>query len=204
MDRDALWYHIDTQRAAAADILAGLTEEHWGRPSLCDGWTVRDVAVHLAWQDVKVREVLVPLLRARFDTDVMIRDTAIRSPITHDQIVAKLRGFAGRRIKPPFVADTEPLIDVLVHTQDVCVPLSIEHVPSAEPVIVALDRTVKLNEGRMALGPPVRGVRLVATDADWQHGSGKVIEGPLIWLLLTVAGRRAAHAHLSGEVSALS
>ena len=34
------------ERLAFADFLAGLTPEQWAAPSLCAGWTVRDVAAH--------------------------------------------------------------------------------------------------------------------------------------------------------------
>ena len=204
VDIDTIWGWTDSQRDALADNLSGLTEEQWTTPSLCAGWTVRDVAAHLAWQDVTLPQVLGPMLRARFNSDVLIRDTAKRSPLTHDEIVAKLRSFHGRRVKPPFVSDTEPLIDILVHTQDICVPLGIEHAPPVDAAIAAIKRTTQLNEGRMRLRAPLRDVRLVATDADWAMGAGRPVEGPLRFLLLAVAGREAAYSRLSGDVAALA
>jgi uncharacterized protein (TIGR03083 family) len=64
MDKDAVWAAIDSQRLRTADLLEGLSEEQWRHPSLCDGWTVRDVAAHLsprrsrpAPQQVKVKEL---------------------------------------------------------------------------------------------------------------------------------------------------
>ncbi|MFT8180273.1 maleylpyruvate isomerase N-terminal domain-containing protein, partial [Mycobacteroides chelonae] len=47
MDTDVMWAHIDAGRSGVADMLSSLTPEQWSVPSLCDGWTVRDVAVHL-------------------------------------------------------------------------------------------------------------------------------------------------------------
>ena len=35
-----------------AGLLADLSEREWRRPSLCDGWTVRDVAAHLTLQQL--------------------------------------------------------------------------------------------------------------------------------------------------------
>lgn len=35
------------QQRRLVDTLAGLTDEQWNQPSRCDGWTARDVAMHL-------------------------------------------------------------------------------------------------------------------------------------------------------------
>jgi len=41
-------------------------------------------------------------------------------------------------------------------------------------------------------------VRLRATDIDWEHGSGPEVTGPGEALLMTMTGRPAAVADLSG------
>jgi uncharacterized protein (TIGR03083 family) len=35
------------ERATLAELLSGLDEAAWERPTVCPGWSVRDVAVHL-------------------------------------------------------------------------------------------------------------------------------------------------------------
>jgi mycothiol maleylpyruvate isomerase-like protein len=40
---DSPWPTIHEERGALANDLAGLTEEQWGLPSLCPGWTVHQV-----------------------------------------------------------------------------------------------------------------------------------------------------------------
>jgi hypothetical protein len=45
----------------------------------------------------------------------------------------------------------------------------------------------------------IDGLMLKATDTDWSHGSGPVVEGPMLSLLLAMTGRRAALADLSGD-----
>ena len=201
MDKDTLWHHIDTERDAVATVLEGLDSKQWATPSLCESWTVGHVAAHLAWQDVRPHQAVLPLIRARFDRNAMIHQTAVRSPLTQHQIVTKLRSFNGRRVRPPFVSDIEPLIDVLVHTQDICLPLGLEHAPPADAVITAIGRIAELNEGRMRLGPSLTGIHLVATDTEWQIGNGQhTVRGPLKHLLLAVAGRRHAQRYLSGDL----
>jgi hypothetical protein len=44
----------------------------------------------------------------------------------------------------------------------------------------------------------VAGLTLRATDADWSHGSGPIVEGPAMSLLLATAGRTAAFDDLAG------
>ena len=40
------------ERDALLQLLAGLSEEEWGRSSVCPGWSVKDVALHLLGDDV--------------------------------------------------------------------------------------------------------------------------------------------------------
>ena len=63
MSFDALWAAIDTQRLYTADLLDGLTPAEWDAPSLCDGWTVRDVAAHLTLQQLTLGSALTAALR---------------------------------------------------------------------------------------------------------------------------------------------
>jgi hypothetical protein len=44
MNDDEVWAAIDLQRRRTADLLEQLSDEEWRQPSLCRGWTVRDVA----------------------------------------------------------------------------------------------------------------------------------------------------------------
>jgi hypothetical protein len=43
------------------------------------------------------------------------------------------------------------------------------------------------------------GLTLRATDADWSAGSGPVVSGPALSLVLAITGRPAALADLSGD-----
>src|SRR5215213_2134313 len=41
------WNAIRTERASLVDALAGLSDDAWQQPSLCVGWSVREVVAHL-------------------------------------------------------------------------------------------------------------------------------------------------------------
>lgn len=193
MDTDTVWRHVDAERAWLADLLESLPEESWRHPSACPGWTVRDVGAHLAQAQTRVRDLLGPAVRAGFRYDVLVRDSAVRSPLTHAEIVATIRGFLGSQRRVAFITDLEPLIDVLVHNQDVARPLGIDHPMPAEAAAAAADRVLATPWPLRRWSPP-RDIRLVATDVDWAYGSGVEDRRPMGEHLLTLTGRTARRA----------
>src|SRR3954452_10571432 len=196
MDSDTMWRHIDTERSTLADRLGSLPPPMWEQPSLCEGWSVRDVGAHLAFAQARLREVAWPAVRTGLRYNAMIRYAAVHSPLTHEQIVATLRGFVGSRRRTPFVTEMEPLLDVLVHCQDICLPLGIEHPMPVDAAVAAADRVLSLR-GPMRLWHPPSGVRLVATDADWAYGKGPEQQAPIQSHLLTLTGRQPASSSAS-------
>ncbi len=188
MDSDTVWRHIDAERSWMADLLESLPNDAWQHPSLCAQWTVRDVAAHLTFAHTRVRDLLWPAARAGFRYDALIRDTALRSPLTHEEIVNALRRFVGSRRRVAFITDLEPLIDILVHTQDICRPLGIDHPMPPEAAAAAANRVLSTPRPIRRWTAP-QGVRLVATDIDWVHGTGPEQRAPMQVHLLTLTGR---------------
>ena len=189
MDRDTVWQHIDNERAWLADLLQSLPQKAWQQPSLCEGWTVRDVGAHLTFAHARVRDLLWPAVRAGFRYDAIVKDTALRSPLTHEEIVATLRGFVGSRRRVAFISDLEPLIDILVHIQDICRPLGIDRPMPPDAAAAAADRVLSTPRP-IRLWKPPQGVRMIATDVDWAYGTGDEIRQPMQYHLLTLTGRR--------------
>ena len=193
MDRDTVWQHIDAERAWLADLLESLPDDAWQHPTPCTDWTVRDVAAHLTFAHTRVRDLLGPAVRAGFRYDAMVRDTALRSPLSHEEIVSTLRGFVGSRRRVAFITDAEPLIDILVHTQDICRPLGIDHPMPPDAAAAAADRVLTAPRPIRRWTAP-RDVRLVATDRDWTFGTGREVEAPMQVHLLTLTGRPTSPA----------
>jgi uncharacterized protein (TIGR03083 family) len=203
MDSDELWTTIDAQRTSLADLLAGLTPEEWERPSWCAGWRVRDVAAHLTLSQATLAVALPAFLRARGSFDRMVHDSAVaRATAPPDELVEAIRAMVGSRRRAPVVTEVEPLLDVLVHGQDIARPLRRER-----PVPPAAAATAATRAWRM--GWPfwarrrLRGTTLVATDSDWRVGSGLPVCGTTGDLLLLVTGRRQVLPQLSGPGVAL-
>jgi uncharacterized protein (TIGR03083 family) len=190
MDSRAVWQHIDHERSWIADFLESLPRVSWEQHSLCQGWSVRDVGAHLTFSHARLRDVAWPAARTGLRYNAMIKYSALHSPLTHAEIVAKLRGFVGSRRKAPFVTELEPLLDILVHTQDICLPLGVDHPMPVDAAVAVADRVLCLR-GPMRLWKPPRGLRLVATDADWAYGDGPVVQAPMQSHVLTITGRQA-------------
>ena len=188
MDIDTIWQHIDGERAWMADTLEGLSAEQWEQPSLCEGWTVRDVGAHIAMAQARMGELLGPMLRQGFRYDAIIKYAAVRSPRSHEEIVATIRGFLGSRRKAPMITDLEPLIDILVHNQDIAVPLGVEHRMPPVAAAAAADRVLS-TPWPLRRWKASDGIRLVATDTDWSWGSGQVVESTMQEHLLLLTGR---------------
>jgi hypothetical protein len=76
--------------------------------------------------------------------------------------------------------------------------LGIRHDYSTESVTQVADFYKSSN---LIIGAKRRidGVRLVATDTEWSHGSGPEVSGPIVALLLAMTGRKAALGDLSGD-----
>ena len=78
MDKSSSWTVIDHQRTVLADLLDDLAPQEWNTPSLCAGWTVRDVAAHLSMAaTARTSEVAGYVVRARGNFDRMIHDSAV-------------------------------------------------------------------------------------------------------------------------------
>jgi uncharacterized protein (TIGR03083 family) len=196
MDRNQVWDHTVEQRYALAGILRTLTPEQWETPSLCAGWRVRDVAAHVIGSPQATWRAtlgMLPSLRHGYN-GMILRDGLRRGRSAPEEILEQFGQFAGMRRAPAVTTHVEPLLDVLVHTQDIVRPLGIEHPMPPEAAAVAADRARLL---RMA-GRRVRALRLVATDTDWARGDGEVVEGPMEELLILCSGRQPRWDRLTG------
>jgi len=186
------------ERVEFASFLEGLTPEQWARPTLCDKWRVREVAIHtVSYDELSTAGLVRRFLKGRLSTDrinaVGVADYADRTP---EQIVAMIRanfephgltgGFGGR------IA----LTDGMIHQQDIRRSLGMPRTIDPERLHTALDfaRFAPTIRGAWR----ARGIRLRATDIDWAYGNGPEVRGSGEALLMAMAGRRAALDDLDG------
>jgi uncharacterized protein (TIGR03083 family) len=196
---------VDAQRAAAADLLDSLSPEEWRRPSLCDRWTVREVAAHLTLQQqgpAATFAQLPTMLRARGDLNRALHDMAVARARALDDaaLAAAVRASIGGR-RPNFgVTAYETLTDILVHTQDIAIPLGRAVAMPVEPAAAAATRMWTMHWPRpFPIKATLRHFTLAATDTTWTAGDGLPVRGPMSALLLLTCGRLVALDQLAGE-----
>lgn len=190
MNVDQIWAVIDAQRADLADVLEGLSPEQWTAPSLCEGWQVRDVAAHLTHSHMNPVRAAFEAVKSGFRFDPMIRRIALEDRRSQAQIVAALRGMVGSRRKVPMTTDRDPLMDVLIHGQDITVPLGIDRPMPAEAAVEVANHLWRMTFP-MKPAEQLTGLRLVADDADFAVGEGRELRAPIRDIVMILAGRAA-------------
>lgn len=115
-----------------------------------------------------------------------------------DEIVALHRRLETSRRRPPGTTAVEPLIDVLVHTQDIARPLG-RPTPIDPGLAAACAERVWARPFPYRARERLAGVRLMATDTDWRAGEAQEVRGSTEDLLLLMTGRRSVIPALSAE-----
>ena len=125
MNDDELWAAIDAQRLRTVTLLEDLTPLEWDRPSLCDGWRVRDVAAHLTLQQMTLGDGLKAMIRHPGGVNHLIHTAAVREANRRppEELIADIGRMVGSRRHNFGLTARETLIDIVVHGQDIAVPL---------------------------------------------------------------------------------
>jgi uncharacterized protein (TIGR03083 family) len=199
MAAESPWPVIHAERAALADDLAALTDEQWATPSLCGNWTVRQVLAHLT---ATARMTPVKFLAAfagsgfRFGA-MQAKDIAKETGGSPADGLAQFRSLTTASTHPPGPVDAM-LGEMIIHAEDIRRPLGI----TREYPAAAVTRVAEFCMGsNLLLGGKKRstGLTLRATDTDWSAGSGPVVSGPAVSLVLAITGRTVALDDLSGD-----
>ena len=190
VDKEFVFTAVANERRGIAALIDGLDEVQLATPSLCEGWDIKTVAAHLVsvfadgfwvfqWMAIRRRSVHRAI-------DELARGRA-QAPAR--QIAASLRGGADHRLSPPITGPLSGLTDVLVHGDDIRIPLGMPFEPDPQLTCLALDFLT----GSVALAfvpfGRLRGIRFKATDIDRSWGNGAEIRGPARALMLAASGR---------------
>jgi uncharacterized protein (TIGR03083 family) len=195
--QSTVWRLVRDERLSLAGMLEPLPADAWTTPSLCTEWTVHHVLAHLVMTpagEPNPWAMSKALMKARGRLWTAGRDIAIayacRSP---HELACSLRDLADARTKPVFVAAQNILLDLVVHGQDIAVPLGMTRpVPDAAAGVV-LARI-------WAMGWPfhaarrLEGVRLrcdssTTNELVWTAGLGPQVDGSAGDLALLMTGR---------------
>ena len=195
---DDIWPAVHRERRALAEDLADLSPELWQTPSLCAGWTVHQVLGHMvSTAKASPAAFVVGLAVAGFSFDRFTsRRIAAECTGGPPATLEAFRAVETSTSAPPGPT-TSWLGEALVHAEDIRRPLGIRHSYPLDAVTAVTDFYAGSN---MLIGGKRRvdGLTLQATDTDWSHGSGPLVSGPALALMLATTGRTAALDELSG------
>jgi uncharacterized protein (TIGR03083 family) len=181
------------------ETLASLSAEQWATPSWCDGWSVQETAGHiLAAAEQTPANFYKELIQAGFRFNVFTDRAARRlSAVGPDELVRRLGARTTTTNHPPAPV-MAMLGEIIVHGQDIRQPLGLAHTPP-EGAVVAVADSWKNSNILIGSKNRIAGLHLRATDAEWSHGEGPEISGPVLALVLAMSGRKGSHRALSGD-----
>lgn len=193
-----LWDLMHAARKSLADDLVQLDEPQWSTPSLCAGWDIEDVVAHLsaaatvgrwAW----IRSIVAAGFRPAVHNERRLREQRGATPAA---TLERFQTVIGSTVAP--TKDTAAYLgEVLVHSQDIRVPLGIP----TEPDVEALTQVAGFYASRdfaVSSRSLVRGLRLEAADGPFRTGEGPAVSGSTLALVMTMAGRSAYLDELQG------
>ena len=194
-----LWTAIHVERARLAEDLAGLDETQWAAPSLCGRWTVEDVVAHLtAAASIGRLRWLRSVLGARFDFDRHNqRRLEEHRGATPAETLQRFRAVVAST-KAPSKDTAAWLGEVVVHGQDVRRPLGLTRTAPVETV-TAVARFYAGKDFAVPSRSAAQGLRLVATDGPFESGSGPLVSGTTLAIVMALAGRATYCDDLTGE-----
>jgi uncharacterized protein (TIGR03083 family) len=192
------WPTIHAEREILAQDLSSLTDEQWATPSLCAGWTVRDVLGHMtATAKMTPPRFFLALAGAGFRfSEMTSREIARETTGSPADNLAEFRRYAQASTHPPGPA-TSWLGETVIHGTDIRRPLGMSR-DFPEPALVQVADFFKGSNLLIGAKKRIEGLRLQATDATWSTGAGPEVTGPLLSLIMAMTGRRAILGDLSG------
>ncbi|WP_440902299.1 maleylpyruvate isomerase family mycothiol-dependent enzyme [Actinosynnema sp.] len=184
--------------AALVDDLDALAPERWRAATLCPEWDVEQVVAHLgAAATTTLPRWVLSVVGARFDADLHNR-RRLADFRGADPAETLERFRAVGPIALPTRSSPAGLGELLVHAEDVRRPLGLRRAPDAEGLLAVAEffaaKDFAVNSKTL-----VRGLALRADDADFRSGEGPEVRGPLLSLVMVMAGRRAHLADLTGN-----
>jgi uncharacterized protein (TIGR03083 family) len=204
MQDEQLLAAIADERRTLADMFATFTDAQWATPSLCTGWTVREVAAHLLTPfRVSMPKMILGMIAAKGDFNKLADKVARRdAQLPTSEIISILRKNADSKFKPPGNGYDAPLTDNIMHGLDIRRPLGIDRDIPADRLVAVLDGCMKAGS-RKFFGNDVTGVTFNATDVGWTSGSGPAIEGKAEDMAMILCGRTAGFDRLTGDGAAI-
>lgn len=196
--REQQWRAVSDERGRLAADLTQLTFEQWRVQSECGQWTVEETLAHLtAAASIGRWRWLRSIVGAKFDADLHNqRRLAEHLGETPGETLQRFQDVVDNRVAP--TGDTWAWLgEVIVHATDIRTPLEIPTRPSMDSVIFVAEHYSR-KDFAVPSKSVARGLTLLATDAPFRSGSGPEATGPVLDLVMVMAGRAEHLDHLDG------
>jgi uncharacterized protein (TIGR03083 family) len=188
--KEVVLQQLVAERQELIDFCRTLRPDEWNTPSLCYGWSVRDVLAHVIGVQKNVSFMLTSGTPKRANQ----RMVDVRKNMSTDELVRELESIK----QPNFVAKLMPLIfleDTWVHQQDMRWVLGAERQRRQDPdrmllILNFLKKGVERKKG---------GFVWTATDVNWTAGEGEPIGGAAEAVIMALMKRPLALDRLSGS-----
>jgi uncharacterized protein (TIGR03083 family) len=204
MERD--WEALTwDQMGELAELATELSDDEWDRPSLCEGWRVRDVYGHMSvGHTYPLGKILRGVAGSGFSVDkASARESvAFGSSHTPDELAATIDDIARNHTRngiAKLIPYSDAFVDHFIHELDVRVPLGKPRDVPPDRTVAALEALTMKSGGGTKPKKRTKGLRFVATDVDWSYGEGPEVRGAGQDLLLALAGRPAGLDGLAGD-----
>ncbi len=195
---DHLWALAHAERAALAQDLSGLSAEQWRHGTLCGRWDVEEVVAHLtAAASLNRWKWLRSMLGAR-----------LRPAVHNQRRLVEHRGSTPAetldRFRAVITSNTAPsghipayLGEVVVHAQDIRHPLGLMRTPSVDALTPVAGFFAR-RDFAVASRTRVADLQLQADDGPFRAGSGSLVTGSTLALVMSMAGRAPYVDELDG------
>jgi uncharacterized protein (TIGR03083 family) len=195
---DHLWALVHAERAALAEDLSGLSAEQWRHGTLCGKWDVEQVVAHLtAAASLNQWKWLRSMVGARFRPDVHNQRRLVEHRgSTPTETLDRFRAVIASTTAPSAHVPAY-LGEVVVHAQDIRHPLGLARTPSIEALTLVAAFFAR-RDFAVASRTHIAGLQLRADDGPFIAGSGSLVTGSTLALVMSMAGRAAYVDELDG------
>lgn len=200
-----IWAATHRARKELADDLAGLDGAQWKHATLCGEWDVEHVVAHLtaaasvgrwAW----MRSIAAAGFRPAVHNERRLREHLGATP---QETLDRFRAVIDSTVAP--TGDLPAYLgEAIVHSEDIRRPLDLPSRADADAV-TEVAKFYASRDFTVNSKTAVKGLSLRATDSDFSAGDGPEVAGPVLALVMAMAGRPDYLDQLSGDgVAALA
>lgn len=194
-----IWSATHRARKDLADDLSGLEAAQWKHATLCGAWDVEHVVAHLtaaasvgrwAW----IRSIVAAGFRPAVHNERRLREHLGATP---QETLDRFRAVIDSTVAP--TGDLPAYLgEVIVHSVDIRQPLGLPSRADTDAV-TEVARFYFSRDFTVNSKTAVKGLSLRATDTDFSAGDGPEVAGPVLALVMAMAGRPDYLDQLSGD-----